>query len=172
MSRRLSAGGSKGIFAAPSRPPRTVAAALFASRGRLLVLIHTGMFNYSYHTTFCPFVKADFSVLPGTGFARREGGCPPEKRRGHPPLTDTGTAAGYTGRWPPESTPSCETPTAESPPPGERTPPAPPCSPKSATPVPPPASPKPPPPCFQTYPLSILCDYRIKINMQFSYILK
>ena len=59
QSRRLSAGGSKVIFARRSRPPRTVTAALFAGTEGLLVLIHAKCFILpDYRITFFPFVKA------------------------------------------------------------------------------------------------------------------
>ena len=46
MSRRLSEGGSKVIFALRARPPCTKTAALFAGTEGVLVLIYAKMFNY------------------------------------------------------------------------------------------------------------------------------
>ena len=107
----LSAGGSKGIFAAVPHRLAPNGGSLGRVPERLLVLIYARLFNYPYHTTFYWFVNRILSKISA-----------PHSRF----LTDTGTAAGCTGQWPPENTPSCEIPASEIPPPGERTPPAPP----------------------------------------------
>ena len=71
MSRRLSAGGSKVIFALRARPPCTKTAALFAGTKGILVLIYAKNVQLLvYHTTFSPFVNGkveQFVPFPGAG---------------------------------------------------------------------------------------------------------